>query len=474
MTTLDTLKINQGIKLNLNPRPWLLRILSSLALHPALVLAIPLDYQAPPVDNPLKGMVPYKWSSEANRFSHSLTFSYFSLSDILTGQNSRGEYLFDWSKVENFFNDTKARGNQSIIRIYSEYPGRGLSIPSFLTAQGVQVNELPYDGSTTWTPDYENTVFLNALRGTISKFGELYDGDPRIGFLELGLLGVWGEWHNFETPSYAASPNTQNEVMNAFEAAFQTTKLLVRNPEGGTGLKSNRVRKIGYHDDSFTFTTLGPIAWHFWPKVEQANAVEKWKTEVIGGELFPQLNACVFKDLCSHNGKDASNFLETVKVTHSTYVRLEGIFSSGVSDVRLDRAKIAVRQMGYDLHFNKVVITQNAGEYSVAATLENRGVAPFYYDWPMILGLLDADGTTLQEWPTEWKLNGLLPDNDRNLSFTFTPNVAIPEGARIAVRVPNPMTGGRPLRFSNFNQQLDGEAWMIFANINDYPPAEAQ
>ena len=30
-----------------------------------------------------------------------------------------------------------------------------------------------------------------------------YDGDPRIGFVQLGLLGFWGEWHTYPYDGYA-------------------------------------------------------------------------------------------------------------------------------------------------------------------------------------------------------------------------------------------------------------------------------
>ena len=50
-----------------------------------------LEYKAPPVDNPLKGFVPYA-SAENHRFPHSPEFRYFALKDILVGRSAEGVF----------------------------------------------------------------------------------------------------------------------------------------------------------------------------------------------------------------------------------------------------------------------------------------------------------------------------------------------------------------------------------------------
>jgi len=121
--------------------------------------------------------------------------------------------------------------------------------------------------------------------------------------------------------------------------------------------------------------------------------------------------------------------------------------------------------MGYDLHFRKATVAHEGGELHVTATLENRGAAPFYYNWPVYAGLLNAAGETVEEWPLDWQVDGLVAGEDRFLKTTFTPTSPIPAGARFAVRVPNPMDGGRSLRFSNKAQQLGGKHWMVLGSI---------
>lgn len=422
----------------------------------------------------MKGLVPYPNSVSDNRFPHSLEFFYIGLNEVLTGQLPGGDYVFDWSAVEAGLEAAKARGNQSVFRIFSEYPGQGISIPQFLVDGGVTVTELAYGDKNAFTPDYENASLRAAFQATIADLGAEYDGDERVAFLELGLLGVWGEWHNFGNDAYDASATVRGELLQAYQTAFSDTKLLTRYPRGaGDGAAANFNLPFGYHDDSYTYTTLGPINWHFWPRVVAAGAQEKWKTQAVGGELFPELNGCVFEDVCAHDGKIATDFIETVETTHASYMRLEGVFQSGLSEQRRTRAEAAVRRMAYDLHFDEATITPAGSDLAVTAVLENRGVAPFYYNWPITVALLDAAGAMIQEWPVAWQIDGLLPGDERTFSGTFTPAVAAPAGAQVALRVANPMVGGRPVRFSNFSQQVEGDAWMILGGADGAAPVGA-
>ena len=444
-----------------------------IALPLELAAGAQLDYKVPPVDNPLKGLVPYSGSSNDKRFPHSLEFAYFALREVLTGQTTGSDvYTFDWSNVETFLENARARGHQGVFRIYSEYPSVGLSIPQFLVNQGVVVTQLQYGNETSWTPDYGDARFVKALTGTIAALGAKYDGDPRVGFIELGLLGLWGEWHNFGQDSYAANGATRAAVLQSYENAFSTTKLLTRYPVGASaGEKANYNRRVGYHDDSFTWSTIGTPPWYFCNLLTYAGALDKWKTQAIGGE---SLNGNVFVDPPPLNEPADSNFLQNVQATHATYMRVETVFDNVLAETRIDRAKAAVRGMGYDLYFSQATITPVGNGFTVNAMLTNRGVAPFYYNWTVTVGLIDATGATIQEWPVSWRIDSLVRNEQRTFNETFTPATAPPAGAQVVLRVANPMAGGRPLRFSNLTQQPDGKAWMILGGANGQAPVAAK
>ncbi len=142
------------------------------------------------------------------------------------------------------------------------------------------------------------------LRSFIAAFGAKYDGDARIGFITAGLLGTWGEWHTYPRSELMASKQVQAEVMDAYEAAFKKTPILLRYPanEKAWAHAANHLRHLGYHDDSFAWATLATGRkeddWFFMPAMKAAgkSALEKWKTSPIGGEIRPELWGQIFDD----------------------------------------------------------------------------------------------------------------------------------------------------------------------------------
>jgi len=217
-----------------------------------------LQYTQSPVDNPLKGLVPYQ-GDVRSRFPHSMEFSYLPYSAVVKGYDD-----FDWKPLEDLLDDVASRGHQAVIRIYLEYPGKTNVIPEFLINDELKVhrylntNTQPLDAARVETPDYENENLRRSLKSFLKALGEKYDGDPRIGFITAGLLGTWGEWHNYPKENLFASKTVQEEVMRAYETAFQTTPVLLRYPAADDHPKyvGNGNRKFGYHADSFAWSTL--------------------------------------------------------------------------------------------------------------------------------------------------------------------------------------------------------------------------
>lgn len=52
-------------------------------------------------------------------------------------------------------------------------------------------------------PDWNDPFFLERVDALLSALGHRYDGDPRIGWIDIGLYGSWGEWHTAGLPDQA-------------------------------------------------------------------------------------------------------------------------------------------------------------------------------------------------------------------------------------------------------------------------------
>src|ERR1700691_5541753 len=86
-----------------------------------------------PVDNPLKGLVPYS-KARPGQFPHSMEFTYIPLSDLMTGPAE-----FNWQKLETFLSEVAGRGHQAVFRIWLEFPTAPTGVPHFLIDQGVKL-----------------------------------------------------------------------------------------------------------------------------------------------------------------------------------------------------------------------------------------------------------------------------------------------------------------------------------------------
>jgi hypothetical protein len=410
-------------------------LFQALALPQAA--AMDLVYAPAPPDNPMRGLVPYVGKAGEGSFPHSMEFCYLSLADMMTGW---GRY--NWAPLEEKLAEVSKRGNQLVFRVYCEYPGKGDSIPAFLKEEAVKVTVWDA-GGMVGTPDYSDPRMRRALAEFIAAAGAKYDGDPRIGFITAGMLGLWGEWHNHPRNGLWAPEATQVEVMDAFEKAFRITPVLLRYPSAGGGVRiaANAGRPFGYHDDSFGWTTLDTgkkeESWHFMAQINAAGAAEKWKTAPIGGEIRPELWKTLFTAMPHPKAQD---FAECVEQSHVSWLMDSGMFAENAmaDGARVTRALTEVGRMGYELH----VSSASLGEGRLSLVVENRGVAPFYHSWPVEA---EADGRRLDQ---EWEVKGILPGK----AVTWSADVK-GTPSTIRIRIPNPMPGGKPLRFANHGRQ---------------------
>lgn len=117
-----------------------------------------------------------------------------------------------------------------------------------------------------------------------------------LAFITAGLLELWGEWYTYPRNDLWASKETQTLVMDAYENAFKVTPVLLRYPAGANHYDKapNDKRTFGYHDDSLCWATLETDQednWFFVPALKSAGseAMNKWKTQPIGGEIRPEV-----------------------------------------------------------------------------------------------------------------------------------------------------------------------------------------
>lgn len=429
--------------------------LAGLCMHAAQPLTFEPAHEPAPADNPLKGFVPY--AGQGRQFPHSLEFGYLPLAGMMTGPDQ-----FDWTPMDQFLDGIASRGCQAIFRVYLEYPGKPTGVPKHLIDAGLRMrawtntNTQPFPPAPDQTPDYEDPRLRTALTRFIAALGARYDGDPRIGFITAGLLGSWGEWHCHPHPEWFASRQVQAEVMDAYEAAFRRTPVLLRYPAGETSRvhAPNAHRRFGYHDDSFAWATLETGRreddWFYLPSLRHAGpaAWERWRTAPIGGEIRPELWPCLWK---AGGCKEGQDFARSVAETHVTWL-MDSSTSRPLAPEEHARALNAARSLGYEFQVLRATATREGTRLHAAVTITNRGVAPFYAAWPVHLVARGADGrerTSTLPFDLRTVLPGVAVERETTLDLAGFP----PGDVHVLLEVPNPLPSGKPLRFANVHPQ---------------------
>ncbi|MFC5529655.1 S-layer homology domain-containing protein [Cohnella yongneupensis] len=458
-----------------------------------------LAYQSAPVDNPLKGFLPFydaseeayfktgdDWRDRPAQLPYSMEFFYLPLNKLMNNMND-----FDWSELDKRLEAVASRGNQAVFRVYLDYPNKPSGIPQFLLDEGLATHGYTeYDNgkdATSVAPDYNDERLMAALDNFIGALGSRYDGDPRIGFIMTGLIGFWGEWHTYPYDGNLKSPNLMptdanlKRVLTDMDNAFNETQLVLRYPMDNSTLKTKNF-DIGYHDDSFAFQTLPPSlggqGWHFWGRVNDAGVNDFWKQNSMGGEMRPEIQVKMWNnDPPRYNepsapieGAQGEDYYTSLNLTHASWLIAQGIFQTPLDPAALARATEGSRDMGYEYHVPTAYLDAADGNLKVAAELENRGVAPFYYDWKVELAAKSGDGF-VKIWEPGWDLKDVLPNTngfENNKLFESTDNPALPNGSyQIFMRYVNPLeqinADAKTFNFANTEQGSDG--WLNLGNV---------
>ncbi len=90
---------------------------------------------------------------------------------------------------------------------------------------------------------------------------------------------------------------------------------------------------------------------------------------------------------------------------------------------------------------------------------------PFYYDWKAEYGLI-ADGKVCKTTKSIGKLPGLLPIDPPRVWNDLMDLSDVPKGKyTLALRIPNSLPNGLPLRFANATQDRDLGGWLSLTTV---------
>lgn len=340
-----------------------------------LVTIYPKEYEHA-LKNPLKGFRPRTRYSGFNNDTKQ-----FITSNKDHEYGTLNKNYFKWNELENAATDgvekikelcnAKWQGlekkNIKIIpRVYLAWPNRESGWPADMT-----------------TGDFTSDEFKERVIAFIEKLGEAWDNDPRVAYVEMGLIGEWGEmeW-----------PDTRDDIKAAiaaqFAASFQNKLVMIRWPN----TYNDNIYNFGYYWDSFAHHDQEYYAFHL------NNTSPRWKTAVIGGET-----AYNWGNVQIQPGKNPNEsltdpvhmdfILDRIRKLHANHLGWIANYDHSDERVRAGAEQVQ-KALGYrfvitEVSYPKRINTDD--KFTVSFRVKNTGSSPFYYHWPVELSLLDPE-----------------------------------------------------------------------------------
>lgn len=257
------------------------------------------------------------------------------------------------------------------------------------------------DNNTPSTGGYFDPTFLDRMKKLIKKLGEAWDNDPRVAYVEMGLIGEWGEHHDpsirgdrwapHTQPNHVAGrtwiPGVEKVLGDAFTEAFKNKKVMVRYAYDFQDYN------FGYYWDSFAYEGEDERGFNWYKR-----RGDFWKDQVMGGEItwnyweFQQ-DGCKSLEGVLANNRRRQMVIDQVRGLHVNH--LGGVTWAKFSDqIFYANASTIQKIMGYRFvikEFKYPERVEVGQPFEVSFSVLNTGSSPFYYDWPVEISLINTD-----------------------------------------------------------------------------------
>ncbi|MFA6132956.1 MAG: DUF4832 domain-containing protein [Phycisphaerae bacterium] len=332
------------------------------------------------IRNPMKGFI-----DKPDGIGYvTLSRPYVAWSDLESSAGDGADKIVRYSNA--MWKDIPQRNVKVIPRVYLEWP-IGSPGDEYWPIQS-------YYPSDMTVRDFTSAKFKARAVRMVEKMAQAWDNDDRIAFIEMAMIGPWGEHHD-PAPTEAI----QKVLGDAFTANFKHKLVMVRYPWHFEDYK------FGIHWDSF-----GKPGWESRTHIPllEGPLADRWKIAPMGGEMAYHKGEPANTQLGLDPTDTAANYADTViRYIHRWHWTTLGWMgnhdaNNAAASANAERFQKA---FGYRYVLDECRYdgrVRGGGRLNVSFTVRNVGSAPFYYTWPVEVSLLDAN-THQPAWKSTFK-----------------------------------------------------------------------
>ncbi|MCB0284709.1 MAG: DUF4832 domain-containing protein, partial [Calditrichaeota bacterium] len=335
--------------------------------------------------------------------------------------------------------------------------------PQWLIDQGVEMRPYSIDGEDGFVPDWDDSLFLAAHHDFILALGERYDNDPHVAWIDIGSYGFWGEWHVWLNESLAATNASKKSILDDYFEAFPTKHKVIAFDDNFA------TKYVTDHGGGIRNDCLGTSDANNW-YLESLNSIDPglndrvWKTAIITGEFCGSGAGAV----AGTTNRFDLNYA-FIQQTHWSYIGSAGGAITPQNDEHKANLDKLHKKLGYRFVLRDVdhVKSLNRGaDLTVNISVENKGVAPFYYDWPLVIYLVSKDHQVVFQRNLSIDIKKWLPGTN-NVSDTFEIPGSVETGDyNIYLAIVDPDTQEPGVMFANTNRDDQGKYLVSILSLN--------
>lgn len=331
---------------------------------------------------PMTGIVLWSDNRLSSRDYIQLEYSYVGYDEVAVEADPQ---TWSWARVERILAGAAAHRHQAILRFFDTYPGRATAVPAFLKRlPDYRENRARSEGLWTFFPDWSHPALQDFVKEFFRRFAARYDRDPRLAFLQVGF-GLWAEYHVYDPGEELGvnfpSKEFQAEFLRVLESSCPTLHWSISIDAADASrtpfAASPELKEIpfGLFDDSFLCRDhdgYNHDCFEFFGR-------EKRLRSPVGGEFS------------YYSDRDQRRALDPLGPYGISFEEMAARYNVSYmigDDQPSFQTAERLRQAGMAAGFRFRVTAFKSAEASSQVTVENRGIAPIYYDaWVAVNGV---------------------------------------------------------------------------------------
>ena len=369
------------------------------------------------------------------------------------------EGRIDFAEIDSLLAGARRAGQQLAFRVMcanTVWPSIYMWVPQWLKDKGCRGFDYRYQnsGSLHWVPDMDDPIFQEAHFRFLRELGKRYDGHPDLGLMDIGTVGLWGEWHMSGTGVDLPSHETRQAIIDVYREAFPNTPkvMLIADENGmrhathnGCGWRADCLGDMGGFSPTWNHMT------HFYPQqIQRTDAGEAWKVAPVAFET------CWDMRKWAQEGWDIRGIFDFALSSHASYINNK---SAPIPEGARHEVERLLRKLGYRLVLREMAHSNTAtlgSLLSVSMIWENVGVTPPYGDYLLALRVTGEGDKGQIVFVTDISVKGWLPGKTETAAQLELPEDLKPGQYELALAIVDPVTHRPAIRLAIAGRAEDG------------------